>query len=456
MMSWHEEEPKLDKNAFEDYLKKNKMEYLGESKGSNGYVYFKCSMHDRKRVSKKAFRKKLKNNKNPCGQCSRMKYTKKDIKEQAKKRKCILAHFQNNFNQNTLLTLKKIGINKTIQMQVRNFMKNNQTIEFRDNDEDRLLEKGKLEIMKRKKNNSLSSFLCKKCNKEFKKHKHSVFKSLRSGNNPCPTCKKTTRDNEILKLIPNGWKLSKKCTTVRQPAKIKIICNRCNGTQDVRVNTLKEKRKKNRKIKIECGGCKNIERLKKLKDAAKKVGLIIHRESLETYKNERNDVEYTCKNGHVSHTKAYNIINGVGCNKCHGYKNEELTRKVLNKYFGCDLKKKNIGQKELKEAKIKTLLRRIEFDGIDYNEKIAFEYNGEQHYKKIKKFNKNPNEANRSEKEKKEYCNKNQIKLIFIKYYVDNKILTICKNIKDAFKESKIEYNENKLIESIRTSQDIA
>ena len=112
-------------------------------------------------------------------------------------------------------------------------------------------------------------------------------------------------------------------------------------------------------------------------------------------------------------------LNGVQCGRgCHVC-NSLISEKICRKYFEYILDKIfiKIRPKFLCTSN-KTYL---ELDGYNDELKLGWEYNGLQHYKYIKYFHKNINNFTKRvkyDKLKKELCNKNNIKLVIIPYYI--------------------------------------
>ena len=72
-----------------------------------------------------------------------------------------------------------------------------------------------------------------------------------------------------------------------------------------------------------------------------------------------------------------NLKNNRWCPKCIIFIGEEITREIMNRFFNCEFSK----QKPI-------FLDGLELDGFNEKLKLAFEYDGMQHYKFIKKFHK--------------------------------------------------------------------
>ena len=103
---------------------------------------------------------------------------------------------------------------------------------------------------------------------------------------------------------------------------------------------------------------------------------------------------------------------GRRCPDCL-YKNEQECRNYLEKRFNC------------KFSKIRPKwLNRLELDGYNKNLKMAFEYNGEQHYQIHELWHKCEKDLIKQQERdwiKKQVCEALDIKLIIIPFYCKNK-----------------------------------
>lgn len=146
------------------------------------------------------------------------------------------------------------------------------------------------------------------------------------------------------------------------------------------------------------------------------------------YVDQNNKMKWMCKNGHEFESTFHNIMQGHGCRYCTKFVSQEIARQFMEKIF--NKKFDTIYPKWLINPKTG---RNLELDGYNEELKIAFEYNGEQHYK-ICRFNKNIDELNNRkyiDKIKYDLCKKQNVLLIEIpynikfenmEYYIINKI----------------------------------
>lgn len=147
-------------------------------------------------------------------------------------------------------------------------------------------------------------------------------------------------------------------------------------------------------------------------------------------------LKWQCKEGHIWYTAPAGIKNrGNWCSICASYKSEKITRKYMEILFGVKFKKYKPIWLKIKKRII------LELDGYNKEKKIAFEYDGEQHYryvnfnskKKISKEKQNFifQKIKKYDKLKDELCKKHKIFLIRIPYIIKHKdignyIINVC------------------------------
>lgn len=128
------------------------------------------------------------------------------------------------------------------------------------------------------------------------------------------------------------------------------------------------------------------------------------------YVNCNDLLEWECKEGHKWETMWRSVkFKNTWCPECARYKTEKLCKEILEKELKIELKKR----------KFKYNNNQYEFDGYNEKNKIAFEYNGYQHYKYPNYWHKTKEifeAAQQRDRLKEEYCILNGIKLIVIPY----------------------------------------
>ena len=134
------------------------------------------------------------------------------------------------------------------------------------------------------------------------------------------------------------------------------------------------------------------------------------------YINNRTKLKWKCKEGHIWEATPGKIKMGRWCPKCSQKRGERICRE----YFETIFNEKFPAMQRL-EWLINSKGNKMEIDGYCENLSIAFEYNGIQHYKKVKFFNIRTDLKNRKIDDdlKKKLCEKHKIKLIEIPFYID-------------------------------------
>lgn len=154
---------------------------------------------------------------------------------------------------------------------------------------------------------------------------------------------------------------------------------------------------------------------------------------LGKYINSTTKILCKCKiDGYEWHALPLNLLRGTGCPKCHLSHGERLIRKILT-----DL---NIDFKYQYRFDDCKNIRPLPFDFYIENLNLCIEYDGEQHYFPVKFNGCSDKDAiscyertQQNDLIKNEYCNKNNIKLLRIKY-------TEFKNIENIIQEYLAKY----------------
>jgi hypothetical protein len=144
----------------------------------------------------------------------------------------------------------------------------------------------------------------------------------------------------------------------------------------------------------------------------------------EEYINIATKLKWRCKERHEWAARPQDIKRGCWCPDCLNFNNEKYCRKIFEELF-----KVKFGKGRHKWLKYKKLP--LELDGINntiitpLGFGVAFEYNGEQHYKVVKYFNNKEflSERKKYDKFKVKKCKEKGILLIVIPYTIKyNKI----------------------------------
>ena len=125
------------------------------------------------------------------------------------------------------------------------------------------------------------------------------------------------------------------------------------------------------------------------------------------YYNHQSKLKIQCNKCHnIWYARYYNIHSGCWCPICSSGKTERLCREYIE------------NKTRLKFPKIKPdWLQGLELDGFCKDLNLAFEYNGEQHYKKHRRFHKNKQDfldQIKRDRLKRKLCKNQGIKLITI------------------------------------------
>ena len=138
---------------------------------------------------------------------------------------------------------------------------------------------------------------------------------------------------------------------------------------------------------------------------ARKQGFVLLSDNLV---DRRTKYKWKCVDGHIWQTTFDNINNGGKCPRCSGGMNEEKTRFIFEQLTG-----------EKFPSNWKILNNRLQLDGYCENLKVAFEYQGIQHYQFNSLFHKSLNDFKNQQKRdrrKTAVCLKKEIIKIDVPY----------------------------------------
>ncbi len=136
----------------------------------------------------------------------------------------------------------------------------------------------------------------------------------------------------------------------------------------------------------------------------------------DVYVNVTTELKWECKIGHQWKSKPFNILDGCWCPDCgsNASYGERFTKQIVNRLFNDKFEK-------IRPDWLKSSITNypLELDLYNDNLKLAFEYQGKQHYEFVKRFH--GDESNfikqqRRDIEKKELCMKNNVTLIDVPY----------------------------------------
>ena len=146
-----------------------------------------------------------------------------------------------------------------------------------------------------------------------------------------------------------------------------------------------------------------------------------------------------CDNNHLFEATYANLKKGMWCYNCNNCRGEFVTRKICEKIFDKQFKK--IRPDWLKN---KTGCN-LELDIYNEELKLAFEYNGEQHYKFNKYFHESEDAFEKQQERDKlkgQLCKQHNVTLIVVPYTVQEK--DIYDYILEQLDENDIDYTKPK------------
>ncbi|MEE9378821.1 MAG: zinc-ribbon domain-containing protein [Candidatus Lokiarchaeia archaeon] len=135
----------------------------------------------------------------------------------------------------------------------------------------------------------------------------------------------------------------------------------------------------------------------------------------EDYKNQHQKLKIRCSENHIFESAPTNFIRGDWCPQCSQGKFERLSRKFFEEIF----------QKEFPKERPNWLVNsrgnQMELDGYNKDLKLAFEAQGEQHYRAVPHFNQtldNLEQRIKDDLRKLDLCKQNDVTLIQVPYYI--------------------------------------
>ncbi len=156
------------------------------------------------------------------------------------------------------------------------------------------------------------------------------------------------------------------------------------------------------------------------------------------YINGSTELKWKCSEGHIWDAKPSSIKRGSWCPVCSRFKSERLCRIILEGLLNIKLPKKRPAWLLSGSGK------RMEFDGFDEKNRIAFEYQGIQHYENTFNVDEEKWKHFRHNDEiKLQLAKDNGVKLIVVPYFEEGATIDECvSHVKCVLKENGIEYND--------------
>jgi hypothetical protein len=156
----------------------------------------------------------------------------------------------------------------------------------------------------------------------------------------------------------------------------------------------------------------------------------------EEYKTGHLKLDWICANGHKWSAAYSDIKKGTWCPRCGAGIRERLCRYFIEEITGFSFPKSR------PKWLINSVGNQMELDGFSSELSIAFEHNGEHHYRKLSHFQRREESLERRKKDDKlkvTLCRKNGVELVVIPYTIEEKSLP--KYIYTALKKIKPKAN---------------
>ncbi len=173
-----------------------------------------------------------------------------------------------------------------------------------------------------------------------------------------------------------------------------------------------------------------------VKEYAQKREFILHETE---YKGTKHKYRLECPFGHIWHGSFEGLKEGKGCPDCAGSNGERLSKSILESMLEISFPKKK------PNWLLELTSKRLELDGYNKEAKIAFEYQGVQHYKGYGIYKKiDMKERQRVDLLKANACKKYGVKLIIIPYFKKlNNLEEIIKFVESCVRKAGIEIPKN-------------
>ena len=159
------------------------------------------------------------------------------------------------------------------------------------------------------------------------------------------------------------------------------------------------------------------------------------------YRNINTKLKWQCAEGHVWEATGASVRKGTWCGVCSSGVHEQICRAILENGFQCKF------PKSYPDWLVNSLGNKMELDGYSKTLRLAFEYNGVQHYRLNKKFHKSEEELGRRQQDdlrKEALCLAHDVKLIVVPYTLKKSELR--NFILNKLRELNFDLNEEKFI----------
>ena len=423
----------LTQNAFmkkEDLIKKSKNHQINKCQNRNNNK--KCTHNCKNKYEYVHVPNRTYND---------VEITLKCVKHNCEFKQSVKNHFQNNDNDCPECANKNRIVNAVATKQGKINSKNfpdkfkNKSEKEKKEELDKINKLIKRENIDFKENYTCEGVYRRNCKDYYiikcKKHenKYEIYKSdLLTNRSGCIECRSTSSfDYEKFvnavdkKYGKNKYKIPKIEGLIIKSKKITIICPKENhGEFEMKPSEFLLKNKK-----YGCPKCyqkKCYGNTKKFIKKAKKVHGNKYNYDLVKYENSKKHVKIYCSKK-TRNGKEHGIFRqrptdhitgkGRGCPTCNNSKGEQRCAEILEK----------LGIEYTPQAKLKDMVHKSQLSLDFYFEKdgkkFAIEFNGEQHYKNIKAFDKEKlKNTYERDVQKENYCKKNNINLLCIPYFM--------------------------------------
>jgi len=135
----------------------------------------------------------------------------------------------------------------------------------------------------------------------------------------------------------------------------------------------------------------------------------------EDYRNQHQNLTIRCSENHIFKSQPSNFIRGDWCPQCSQGKFERLSRNFFEEIFQKEF------PKERPDWLVNSRGNQMELDGYNEGLKLAFEAQGEQHYRAVPYFNQTLDDLEQRFKDdlrKQELCKQNDVTLIQVPYFI--------------------------------------
>jgi hypothetical protein len=214
---------------------------------------------------------------------------------------------------------------------------------------------------------------------------------------------------------------------VRASIKMDVSCNQCGSQFKISWNKISQ-------------GCACVKCARKRTSEKQKMDINYIRTFMSgygdtlvsnTYATAKEKLDIMCKNGHT-YQRTWDTYRrrSSGCPKCRILVNEEECREIVEDLFW----------ESFPKAKPEWLInpetgKRMELDGYNERLKVAFEYDGEQHFRAIKSWGDKESfeKLKKRDELKDKICQENGVILMRIPYFSKDKVKTISTIIGQKF-----------------------